>query len=300
MFSEPVDPATVSNANFVLRDASGASVPAAVTYDAGTRTARLTSLANLSYATTYTATVRGGATGVKDLVGNALASDLVWTFTTQSAPQPQGCPCSIWSDTATPALPAVSDGQAIEVGVKFRSDVSGYITGLRFYKGAANTGTHVGHLWSSTGTLLAEAAFGNETASGWQTVSFATPVAINANTTYVASYHSSLGYFAYDAAYFVTGVDNPPLRALAAGVDGVNGVYQYGASAFPANGNNANYWVDVVFTTSGTPASTPTPLPTSTPTPSADQHADAACQQHTDACQPARRRQSLRRRILAC
>ena len=32
--------------------------------------------------------------------------------------------------------------------MKFRSDEDGYITALRFYKQANNTGTHVGHLWS--------------------------------------------------------------------------------------------------------------------------------------------------------
>src|SRR3974377_1904384 len=69
------------------------------------------------------------------------------------------CPCSIWSLAATPAQPAVTDGQPLEIGVKFRSDVAGYITGLRFYKGAANTGTHIGNLWSNTGTLLATATF---------------------------------------------------------------------------------------------------------------------------------------------
>ena len=37
-------------------------------------------------------------------------------------------------------------------GVKFRSDEAGFITGLRFYKGALNTGTHVGHLWTADGT----------------------------------------------------------------------------------------------------------------------------------------------------
>ena len=35
--------------------------------------------------------------------------------------------------------------------MKFRSDIDGYVTGVRFYKAAANTGTHVGTLWSSTG-----------------------------------------------------------------------------------------------------------------------------------------------------
>src|SRR5204863_5270590 len=38
------------------------------------------------------------------------------------------CPCSIWSTTTTPTSPAVSDGTPIEVGLKFRSDISGYIT----------------------------------------------------------------------------------------------------------------------------------------------------------------------------
>ena len=38
-----------------------------------------TPLANL---TIYTATVKSGASGVKDAAGNPLASDVVWTFTT--------------------------------------------------------------------------------------------------------------------------------------------------------------------------------------------------------------------------
>ena len=37
------------------------------------------------------------------------------------------------------------DNQPVEVGVKFESDVSGFITGLRFYKGPNNTGTHIGN-----------------------------------------------------------------------------------------------------------------------------------------------------------
>ena len=50
-----------------------------------------------------------------------------------------------------------------------RPTVSGTVTGVRFYKAAANTGTHIGSLWSATGTQLASATFTNETASGWQT-----------------------------------------------------------------------------------------------------------------------------------
>jgi hypothetical protein len=140
----------------------------------------------------------------------------------------------------------------VELGVKFKSDTNGYITGLRFYKGTANTGTHVGSLWSSTGTLLAQATFSSETASGWQQVNFASAVAITANTIYVASYHTNVGGYAVDQTYFAsTGVDRTPLHAPASGaVSGGNGVYLYGASAFPTNTYNAsNYWMDVVFKT---------------------------------------------------
>ena len=60
--------------------------------------------------------------------------------------------------------------------MKFRSDVTGYVTGVRFYKGSQNTGTHTGELWSSTGQLLATATFSSESASGWQQLNFANPV----------------------------------------------------------------------------------------------------------------------------
>ena len=145
--------------------------------------------------------------------------------------------------------------------MKFRSDVAGTITGVRFYKASANTGTHVGNLWSSTGTLLATATFANETTSGWQQVNFATPVAITANTTYVASYHANAGHYSADINAFASvGVDNPPLHALASPVSSGNGVYAYGAnSAFPSQTwNAANYWVDVVFTPMGSDTQAPT------------------------------------------
>ena len=60
----------------------------------------------------------------------------------------------------------------MELGVKFRSDVAGTITGIRFYKAAANTGTHIANLWSNTGANLATATFSGESASGWQQVNF--------------------------------------------------------------------------------------------------------------------------------
>jgi hypothetical protein len=136
--------------------------------------------------------------------------------------------------------------------VKFRSDVSGWVTGVRFYKGAANTGTHTGSLWSSGGEKLASATFTNETASGWQQATFATPVQVTAGTTYVISYYAPNGRYAFNQSQFASaGVDNGPLHALSNGAGGGNGVFKSGPSGFPNQSYNAsNYWVDVVFTTS--------------------------------------------------
>ena len=128
------------------------------------------------------ATVVGGATDprAKDVAGNALAANASWSFTTAAAQS--ACPCSIWPATATPANPAIVDSAALNLGVKFMSDVSGHISGIRFYKGSGNTGTHVGHLWTSGGTLLASATFAEATDSGWQQVNLASPVSLAANS----------------------------------------------------------------------------------------------------------------------
>ena len=164
--------------------------------------------------------------------------------------------CTIWPSTAVPGQIDEGPDNSVELGVKFRSDVSGTITGIRFYKASTNTGTHIGNLWSVTGQLLASVTFNGETASGWQQMNFATPVWITANTVYVASYHANIGHYSQDANYFAsTGVDNGSLHALQNGVSGANGVYAYGASSvFPSQTfSSSNYWVDVVFNSGSAP-----------------------------------------------
>lgn len=165
------------------------------------------------------------------------------------------CPCSIWGDNPTPAVISANEAKAIEVGLKFRSDINGYITGVRFYKGEMNNGTHIGNLWAINGTLLASATFTQESTKGWQEVYFNTPVAITANTIYVASYHTDVGRYSDDQNYFrIKGFDSPPLHALMDTSGQPNGVYKYGASAFPNQTYvSANYWVDVIFDTTNAP-----------------------------------------------
>jgi subtilisin family serine protease len=238
-FNESV---VASSISFVLKDAAGNPVTATIAYDDPSQTVTLTPSKALANSTTYTATI----SGAKDAAGNGMPNPVSWSFTTAAA---SSGPFSIFAPTATPTNPADPDPAAVEVGVKFQSDVAGQITGIRFYKGVSNTGIHVANLWAADGTLLASATFTSETASGWQTVTFSTPVTISANTTYIASYHTNVGHYADDQNFFVSSVDNAPLHALADGASGGNGVYAYGlTSSFPTKSWNAsNYWVDVVF-----------------------------------------------------
>jgi glucose/arabinose dehydrogenase/PKD repeat protein len=82
VFSEGLDPLSVTAATVTLRNPSNALVPGVVTYDAANRRATLVPSAQLAANATYTARILGGASGVKDPAGNALAADFAWSFTT--------------------------------------------------------------------------------------------------------------------------------------------------------------------------------------------------------------------------
>jgi hypothetical protein len=254
IFSEAMAPSSINPTTITLSDAVGNVVPGTVSYNSAALTAVLTPTAPLALATTYKAGVKGGVGGVTDLAGNALPSNFLWSFATVNHDA-----TNIWPSTALPGIADAGSDSALELGVQFRSAVAGSITGIRFYKATANTGTHIGNLWTSSGTHLATATFTGETASGWQQVLFQTPVAITSNTVYVASYHCTIGHYSADSGYFsIQGVDNYPLHALGpdeSGGNGVlgNGLYNYGTSStFPNQTyNTENYWVDVVFKAAG-------------------------------------------------
>jgi hypothetical protein len=268
-FNAMMNASTVNSTTFTLSDPSGNQVPAQAGAGGETPTSTLTPLSALISGTRYTATVKGGPAGVKDEAGNAMTGDLSWSFTTSGTPPaPPTCPCTIWNASSTTASGADGDSNAVEIGLRFRSDTAGFITGVRFYKFATNAGAHTGSLWSNAGVRLATATFTGESGSGWQQVTFATPVAIGANTTYVASYHTNVGHYAGTGDYFAAaGVDSAPLHALEDGVDGPSGVYHYGsASAFPSDTyHSANYWVDVVFNTGLAGDTTPPTVSSMTP-----------------------------------
>jgi large repetitive protein len=119
--------------------------------------------------------------------------------TVQDAP----CPCTAFG-TTTPANPDSNDSSPNELGVRFQVTVAGSISGLRFYKSASNTGTHIGNIWAEGGgTPLATITFLGESASGWQEAFFPTPVSVLPNTNYIASYHTTSGHYAYEHFFLI-------------------------------------------------------------------------------------------------
>ena len=230
-------------------DAGGGIVAAVeVSTDGGTTWRRASGTSNWSYAwvpgVLGTTTLMSRAT---DDSGNIESSPTPVSVTITQA----NCPCSIWTPSLTvPWMVDSNDGAAVEVGLKFSTDVGGMVNGLRFYKAATNTGSHVGHLWTNSGTLLSTVTFSGESASGWQQATFASPAIIQPNTIYVISYFAPNGHYS-DDQYFLgkAAVDQWPLHALKSTTAEPNGVFFYGASGFPnQTWFSDSYAVDVIFT----------------------------------------------------
>jgi hypothetical protein len=88
-FSEAMDPVSISDSTFTLaKQGSSQPVAATVSYDAATKKATLDPSTELDPGATYTATVKGGTVGAKDLAGNPLGVDKTWSFGTAAAPPP--------------------------------------------------------------------------------------------------------------------------------------------------------------------------------------------------------------------
>ncbi|WP_283139124.1 DUF4082 domain-containing protein [Rhizohabitans arisaemae] len=244
-FDEAVVPNT---ATMTVTDAAGNTVAGSAALDPAGTTLTFTPSGTLANTTIYTVTVTAAA----DATGNAMTTPHVTTFTTvKPVPPPGVCPCGLWDDATVPQhVEAEAVPGGLELGIRFRVDEPGSITGLRFHKGPRNTGSHVGTLWTDTGDELARATFTDESSTGWQEVRFATPVQVVPETTYVASYHTDVGYHSINYASMWAGRQRPPLHAPAyhwEGGDRRNGVYKYGGRGFPTLSVNNHYSVDVIY-----------------------------------------------------
>jgi hypothetical protein len=147
--------------------------------------------------------------------------------------------------TQSPTQINQTDGSTTnyELGTLVQSNTPGQITGIRFWKDSKETGTHTGHIWSSTGQLLATVTFAGETASGWQQQALSSSLSIVANTTYVVSVNTGATYYVATPSGLAAQIVNGNLVSVV----GNDGAYA-SPGAFPTTSwQSANYFRDVVF-----------------------------------------------------
>jgi hypothetical protein len=245
-FDRALDPTTVTGSSVLLRDSANATVASTVAYDAGTRTIRLTPLANLAAGKVYTGQL---TTAIRASDGTPMASAVSWSFTTAD------CPCSLMGNLAPTSVGNdVRDGRGgtgpwtYEMGTKVVPSATTELVALRFYKDAGETGTHIGRVWSASGTQLAQVTFQNESASGWQRQALANAITLTAGQTYTVSVGLNTKYVLTTSG-LATAITSGPLSSVV----GSNGVYNVTAGSFPTSSwNNSNYFVDGVVRTPGT------------------------------------------------
>jgi len=165
---------------------------------------------------------------------------------------------SLWGNEPVVTTAYKEEGQQLNLGMTFKSDVSGYVTGVRYYNPAGGnaSGTDIGKLWACNsancvlaegGTELAAVNFPADASAGWKTAAFSTPVFINADTYYIVTYLSQSGDYNATSNYFVADRNNAPLHAMRSAVT-QNGSFTTFGALFPTNTfNSTNYWVDVTF-----------------------------------------------------
>ena len=163
-------------------------------------------------------------------------NDLGWS------PRSRICDVSLFPGPPSGTVTEVSGGGSTwEQATQFSSYVSGRITHLRYYKVPSESGSHVGRIWSDTGTPLATVTFTNETASGWQEAQLSTPLQITAGVKYRVSYNVN-----FYGAKIVSGLGSPvmnwPFTAH-------TGLYSTPSGSFPNTGSVSNFLADFKFTT---------------------------------------------------
>jgi Domain of unknown function (DUF4082) len=157
---------------------------------------------------------------------------------------------SIFGNAAPSPLSNYTDAP-ITGGVKFWSSKSGTISAIRFYRATTSPDGYTASLYAAGGGLLGSVKMKHESGPvpGWQAGTFASPISISPNTTYVAAYYVPFGSYQLVPNGLAQGVTTGPLTAPAGPTVG-NGVYHDGGLAFPAapSTRNSNFLVDVEFT----------------------------------------------------
>jgi hypothetical protein len=240
-FDRSLDPVSVNAQNASLSGPNG-NVPATVAYNDSTHTVTLTPSQPLAVGAQYTVTLSTGILAIDD---TPLPSPISWSFTTVVGP------FSLFAASLAPVSThnPVQDGRAgkgpfsYEMGVKVQVLSALQLTAIRFYKDAAETGTHIGRVWSSSGQVLGQTTFTGESASGWQQQSLGTPLALQPGQVYVVSVGLN-AFFDLTQLGLQAQITSGALQSVA---DGKNGVFGSAAGVFPTSTyKSSNYFVDLV------------------------------------------------------
>ena len=159
---------------------------------------------------------------------------------------------TIWPSSTVPKVDADPETASVELGVQFKSAQSGYVSAIRFYRSAPNTGPHTGTLWSPSGQALSRVTFAASTTVGWQQANLSSPVKIVKGSVYTASYRAPHGRYADD-----TGTLSPTSPKVTRDLTALKGVFSYANGVPTSTWRGSNYYVDGPFTPAG--ASTPKP-----------------------------------------
>ena len=127
-----------------------------VSTDGGSTWHPVTTMSSAGTSVTWSYTWSAAGNGPVTLESRATDDDANLGPASSGVSVTVNCPCSLFGASHVPYTTSATDSSAYELGMKFQSTVSGWVDGVRFYKGAGNGGTHTGSLWTSSGTLLAD------------------------------------------------------------------------------------------------------------------------------------------------
>jgi hypothetical protein len=182
---------------------------------------------------------------------------------------PRSAEATVFGADATPKVASDPSPNPAELGVRFSAAQPIVVSGIRFYRGAGNTGRHVGRIWSPDGTVLRTVVFPRTSAVGWVDATLRTPLRVRPGQQLVASYSAPHGHYADDpggfARHSTDGVVTYPRGA---------GVFTYRIGSMPHRvWRDANYYVDIRYSvagsgspsTSGPGSPPPSPAPSTAP-----------------------------------
>jgi Domain of unknown function (DUF4082) len=159
----------------------------------------------------------------------------------------------MFAPSAVPSVAEVQAPPAAILGLKFQVTAPGSILGVLYWRSPSDrVGIRYADLWTDTNRLLTSGtnAPASESSTGWQTVTFPTPVAVTPGVNYYAVRYSPLGFYAQDLNAF-TLQQNKINFIIPLNAGGLRVGSTYPGSLATGGTDANNYYVDVVFVPTG-------------------------------------------------